>query len=170
MSATDAPLRRCGLYGPGHMVHLIQAIRSLADNEHPPEDGLLLRVESDGLVVIEVDGEERRIWNHDPRRLEHIVMANGGRTLHQPRWGMLRTPNPSDGSIACFCVARADDPELVPFCEEPPSGDLLGRLATAGGFLITFDEAERWIGARRLTFDQAFSKVLGNIEEETSDT
>jgi hypothetical protein len=145
MSAADAPLRRCSLFRPGHLVHPIQANRSLADNEIPPEAGLLLREESDGLIVIEVDGEERRLWNHDPQRLEQIVTANDGRILHQPRWGLLLCPKPSDGSTAFMCVARADDPELVPCSAEPPSGDLVERLTKQGGFLIAPNEAKRWV-------------------------
>jgi hypothetical protein len=139
MSATDAPLRRCSLYLPGHQVHWIQASHSRMDNENRPEHGLLLRVEPDGLVVIEVDGKERRLWNHDPQRLEQIVTANDNRILHQPEWGLLRSPYPSGESIACFCVATADDPELVPCSAAPPSGHLLERLATQGGFLVAPD-------------------------------
>jgi hypothetical protein len=138
MSATDTALRRCGLYRPGHNVHPIQVNLS-HDNENPPEHGLLLRVEPDGLVVIEVDGKERHLWNHDPQRLEHIVLANDGRIQHQPRWGLLRSPNPSGQAVACFCVAFSDDPELVPCSAAPPSGDLLEQLATQGGFLVAPD-------------------------------
>jgi hypothetical protein len=145
MSATEPPLRPCGLYRPGHNVHQIQANRSLGDDENPPERGRLLHVEPDGLVVIEVDGDERLLWNHDPQRLEQVVTANHNLILHQPRWRMLRSPDPSGESEAFICVARYGDPEVVPCSVVPPSGDPLERLATAGGFLITFDDAKRWV-------------------------
>jgi hypothetical protein len=82
--STDTPLRHCNLYRPGHNPHLIQINRSYQDDENIPEPGHLVSVQPDGLVVIEVNSEERRLWNHEPERLERTVMANDGRILHQP--------------------------------------------------------------------------------------
>jgi hypothetical protein len=140
--STDALRRHCNLYRPGHNPHLIQINRSYQDDDNLPEPGQLVSVQADGMVVIEVGGEERRLWSHEPQRLERRVGANDGRLLHHPRWGLLISPHCLDESTAWFCVARADDPELLPCSTELPPDDPLQRLASTGAFLIRFDESE----------------------------
>ncbi|HZJ50400.1 MAG TPA: hypothetical protein VFF07_06000 [Actinomycetota bacterium] len=79
-------VRNCGLYIPGHDVHWIQAKRGWSDEVNLPAPGHLVEVWPDGLVVVEIDGHVRRLWNHDPERLENLVARSLGEISHQPRW------------------------------------------------------------------------------------
>ncbi|CAN5619812.1 hypothetical protein BH24ACT26_BH24ACT26_20260 [soil metagenome] len=111
--------RSCGLYLPGHDVHWIQARLSVEEElQRPSTPGLLLGVQPDGLVVVEVNGVVRRLWNHDTDRLEQLVARNRGEVSHQPGFGLLKTP--SEKSSYLFCVADADSPDLRPCLAHPP--------------------------------------------------
>ena len=114
VSESRYALSDCCLYRPGHKVHWIQVGQARSDEGHRPEEGRLMTVAADGLVVIEVDGKERRLWNHDPDRLATIVAEHGGRLFHQPRWGLLRCAISSGDSFACFCVTDYDDIDRIP--------------------------------------------------------
>jgi hypothetical protein len=127
----------CLLFLPGHQVHWIQVRQSDRDGAHRPEPGRLVSAAPDGLVVVEVAGERRRLWHHRPDHLAAVVAANGGVVRHQPRWRLLRIPSPSGDGEACFCVADHHDPERVPCSSEEPVDDLVERLRTAGGFTVT---------------------------------
>ena len=128
----------CCLFRPGHGVHWIQVSRSLADTDHPPQPGRLVSVAPDGLVLVEVDDEVRRLWNHQPERLEALVAADDGAVTHQPRWGLLRTPSP--GGPNCFCVTRADDPDR-PDCTPTVDGDTVVEwILAAGCAALSVDE------------------------------
>jgi hypothetical protein len=133
---------RCGLYLPGHMVHWIQGLNSGKDRDHLPVPGRLISVGADGDVVVEVDGEDIPLWNHEPDRLRQLVEANHGAVSYQPTWGLLRTP--SDGGNYCFCVAPVADPNRLGCPEAPPTGDPIQRLQSAGGFTLRADELLRW--------------------------
>ena len=130
----------CCLYRPGHLVHWIQADHARRDDEHRPEPGHLVSVSVDGLVVIDVDGEVRRLWNHDPLRLAANAAEHHGRVLHQPRWGLLSTPSDPDGSTAWFCVVHDDHPDRCPCATAVPGATVLDRLLSAGGGIIGRDE------------------------------
>jgi hypothetical protein len=87
---------RCGLYSPGHDVHWIQAKLSARAAADPSASragmwahGHLLEVCRNGFLSIEVDGRVRRLWNHDPDRLEQVVAHNLGEISHQPALGWL---------------------------------------------------------------------------------
>ena len=128
----------CCLYRPGHRVHWIQATRAGRDPEHRPEPGRLVSVGADGSVVIEVDGDRRRLWNHDPAGLEQAAAAAGGVVLHQSRWGLLLAPS-GTGSRRCFCVVAADADRAA--CTAAVPGEtLVDRLLTAGGGTLSVDE------------------------------
>ena len=139
-AAQQRPLSGCCLYLPGHQVHWIQVNHARGDAEHRPEEGRLLAVEDDGLVVIDVDGEERRLWNHDPSRLSDLVARQRGRVFHQPRWGLLRSPSESNGSYSCFCVTEYDNPGRVPCAAVVPGDTVLDRFLSAGGGILTPDD------------------------------
>lgn len=135
--------RSCGLYLPGHDVHWIQARLSVEEElQRPSTPGLLLGVQPDGLVVVEVNGVVRRLWNHDTDRLEQLVARNRGEVSHQPGFGLLKTP--SEKSSYLFCVADADSPDLRPCLAHPPTGGPLELLREAGGFSIPGPEALDW--------------------------
>ena len=127
----------CRLFLPGHQVHWIQLRQADLDDAHRLEPGRLVSAAPDGLVVVDVAGERRRLWHHRPDHLAAVVAANGGVVLHQPRWGLLRSPSQAGGAGACFCVTDRDDPERVPCSSEEPVGGLVERLLTTGGFTVT---------------------------------
>lgn len=132
-------VRNCGLYIPGHVVHWIQARKGAGDMKNLPTPGHLVEVRPDGLVIVEINGDVRRLWNHDPERLEALVARNHGEISHQPRWGLMSTRGYQ------FCVADADHPDLRPCPAHPPTGDPYKLLIEAGGFSIPGSEALRWI-------------------------
>jgi hypothetical protein len=132
----------CGLYVPGHDVHWIQAQLSVRrESERPWERGRLVDVQPDGFIVVEVHGAIRRLWNHNAERLARLVALNAGAVSHQPGFHLLSTTSP-EGSYL-FCVADAGSDELQPCPQEPPTGDLVDLLRTAGGFSIPGREAGR---------------------------
>ena len=126
---------RCGLYLRGHDVHWIQAKLSVQQqSERPSRPGLLLDVQSDGLVFIEVQGVVHRLWNHDTHRMKRLVARNRGVVSYQPGFGLLRTS--SSGGSYLFCVADADNPDLRACPDSPPTGTMIELLRNAGGFSI----------------------------------
>ncbi|CAN5634624.1 hypothetical protein BH20ACT21_BH20ACT21_19730 [soil metagenome] len=133
----------CGLYIPGHDVHWIQAKLGSKDKTNLPAPGHLVEVRPDGLVIVEIEDDVRRLWNHDPERLKRLVTRNSGEISHQPRWGLMSTP--SDGGAYQFCVADADRPDLRPCPAHPPTGDPADLLREAGGFSIPGPEALSWM-------------------------
>jgi len=140
--ATDDRAWACGLYLPGHDVHWIQGLHSGRDDENPPEQGRLLGASEDGTLRVQVDGEVRRLWNHDPGRLARLVARNKGVVTHQPRWGLLRTKS-AQGAY-CFCVVNATkDHEPCP--HKAPEGNLLELLKQAGGATLSIREIKQWL-------------------------
>ena len=133
---SDAPVvYRCGLYLRGHDVHWIQAKLSVQQqSERPFRPGHLLDVQSDGVVIVEVDDVLHRLWNHDTHRMKHLVARNRGVVTYQPGFGLLRTRS-SEGSYL-FCVADADSPDLGSCPDSPPTGTMIELLRNAGGFSI----------------------------------
>ena len=138
MAAATFPLRRCGLYTPGHEVHWIQGLR-YRDPEHPPVAGRLVEVGADGIIVVEIGGEVRRFWNHEPQRFAHFAARAHHHVDLQARWGMLGLPHKS--GTYCFCIADPDDHRTCP--ETPPQGALLELMESAGGFSISAAEVNR---------------------------
>lgn len=145
---------QCGLYLPGHDVHWIQAkvsAQSAADPRKARSNlwapGHLLDVRSDGSLVVEVDGAVRRLWNHDPDRLEQLVARNLGEISHQPGFSLIRTK--SERGSYLFCVADADSPDLRPCPAHPPTGNPMDLLREADGFSVPGPEALRWSESRR---------------------
>jgi hypothetical protein len=133
MSEIRAP-KMCGLFKSGHVPHWIQMSRATVDTENRPNSGRLVDSQRDGTVVIEVDGQELLLWNHEPERLAEAAVASGGAVEYQPRWGLLWVPTKS-GSYA-FCVARSPD-NHVPCPLQPLVGNPVELLENARGFTIS---------------------------------
>lgn len=131
---------QCGLYLPGHDVHWIQAKLAARSETDLAVPGHLLEARPDGLILVEVDGGIRRLWNHNPERLKRIAARDNGEISHQPRFHLLLVR----GSYV-FCVVDADSSERQPCPERPPTGDPIQLLKEAGGFSIPGPEALRWI-------------------------
>lgn len=92
--------RPCDLYSPGHRPHWIQARKGWEDQENRPRPGRLLDASTDGLITLEIAGEEVRFWNHDPLRLREAAALENGAVLYQARWRLL-----SAGGGYLFCAA-----------------------------------------------------------------
>lgn len=73
MSEIRAP-KTCGLYLPGHSPHWIQARKGWEDQVDVPVACRLIECRKDGMVTIEIDGNEIRLWNHQPDRLRDAAM------------------------------------------------------------------------------------------------
>ena len=162
----EARAHRCGLYLPGHDVHWIQA-KLAARSEVNPETGVreefvpgkLLEVRQDGILVVETAGVIRRLWNHDPKRFEDQAARNQGEVAFHPRFNLMRTASKHTCLTRVFgeprtvtlpswrllCVADADNPDVRPCPETPPTGDPIDLARMAGGFSISGQEALRWL-------------------------
>ncbi len=137
------PVYSCGSFTPGHDVHYIQALRSANDAENPPTPGKLVDISADGTLVVEIDNEQLRLWNHDPSRLERLVSANAGQIIYRPDWGLLGTAS-GDGHFL-FCVAlAADDRRACP--TTPATGSAIDRLQQRGGFILSGAAARELFG------------------------
>jgi hypothetical protein len=99
--------RRCGLFTPGHEVHWIQGLRAGNDVESPRVQGRLVSAEADGLIRIDLKGEVRTFWNHEPDRLEMVAARNANRVEVQWRWRVLRVPSNSGAYL--FYLAESDE-------------------------------------------------------------
>jgi len=106
------PPKLCRLFLPGHHPHWIQVRKGMEDTERPPRAGRLIDVSPQGLIVIEVDGQELRIWNHDPLRLIEASALGDGRIRYQASWRLLFA-----GGGYTFCAAVPPE-DHVP-CREP---------------------------------------------------
>jgi hypothetical protein len=122
----------------GHEVHWIQARKGAEDMVDRPAPGHLLEVGSDGVVVVEVGGEIRRLWHHDFDRLERLVADDDLEIGHQPTWGLLWSHN-----NGLLCVVDADSPSRGPCPTARPAADPVDLLLEAGGFSISGPEALR---------------------------
>jgi hypothetical protein len=118
-------------------VHFIQAKLAW---ERPAEQraGRAVSFGDSGWVTVELDGERRRLWNHEPPRLRAALEAASGKVVVTPR-SLLYVPHPKGRS--CFCVST-DGPTA---CQgQPPSGaDPAERIRTHGGFLLSPETLRR---------------------------
>jgi hypothetical protein len=112
-------LKSCGLYLPGHQVHWIQARLERENQENRPDTGRVVDVRNDGAVGIDLDGEERRLWNHQPDRLAEAASQSALIVRHQPTWGLLQVGNTVSGYL--FCDAGPSN-EHVPCLDRPRVG------------------------------------------------
>jgi hypothetical protein len=130
MSEIRSP-KSCALFKPGHNPHWIQMRLAAEDRQRPPVPGHLVTISNEGELVIEVEGQHARLWNHDAVRLSEAITAAHGELLFQPRWGLLHLPR-DDGRFA-FCVAPAEHVECR---TTTPVGGLGDVLRLDGGFSV----------------------------------
>lgn len=132
---------KCALYTPGHQVHFIQAKLSWEGDPLKYRSGTLVSVEEDGWITVEVDGEQVRVWNHEPARARHRIEASGGLVvLREPH--VLATPTANGNAL--FSISY-----MATACA-PPSGEadnsptgLVAQLMSRGGLLVSGTEAVR---------------------------
>ena len=129
------PPKNCGSYLPGHMPHWIQARKGWEDRVNLPLPGRLVSTSDDGTVIIEVDGEQLRLWNHQPERVAEAAAQTRGTITYQSRWHLLLVER-AQGSRYIFCVATPSDSH-VPCPETPPTGSPVELLKSVGGFTIS---------------------------------
>ena len=96
-------LHHCEWHGPGHAVHWIQAKQSGKDKDSPWLQGWVREVHEDGEVVLDVNGELVRLWNHHPSLVHARLRDNAGYAKWRPRWFLLTTPSPRGNYL--FCVS-----------------------------------------------------------------
>jgi hypothetical protein len=72
----------CGSYGPGHVMHWIQAKKSHEDGQ-PIISVKIVAVHDDGRVEIEGDDVQLTLWHHDPGRLRSAL---GARAQWKPKY------------------------------------------------------------------------------------
>jgi hypothetical protein len=135
MATPKIPPRRCGLYLPGHEVHLIRLLRYINSDDHRVP-GRLIDATDDGIILVEFDNEVRRYWNHEPKLLSHLAGRNNNHVELQERGGLLGTR--IKNGYWPFYLADVDDHRECP--DTPPTGTALELLESAGGFMISTSE------------------------------
>jgi hypothetical protein len=68
--------RSCGSYGPGHLMHWIQAKKSHEEGQ-PIIKVKVVAVHDDGRVEIQGDDLELMLWYHDPDHLRSALCFGG---------------------------------------------------------------------------------------------
>jgi hypothetical protein len=101
----------------------------------PP--GRFIESRLDGSIVIEVDGQELRLWNHEPEQLAEAAAASGEAIEYQARWGLLWVPSTSGRYAFCVVLSAADH---VACPLQPPVGSPVELLESAGGFTVPASE------------------------------
>lgn len=130
--------RRCGLYWPGHDVHVIQGLK-YRDPDHPLIPGRLTNVSDDGILTVEFDDGTRRYWHHDPRPFTIAAGRNDNQVALQAHWKLLGTRTKQGGYHPIY-IAEPDDHRYCP--DTPPTGTALELLESAGGFLVSTAELD----------------------------
>lgn len=104
----------CGSYGPGHLMHWIQAKKS-----HEPDQPIIavkvVAVHDDGRLDIEGDDLARTLWHHDMHHLR-AAMRYGGRAEWKPKFQVLDVV--SVGSFNLTTLDRAQ-PCAAPIRRRP---------------------------------------------------
>jgi hypothetical protein len=96
--------RSCGSYGPGHLMHWIQAKKSHEDGQ-PIIKVKVAAIHDDGCAEIEGHGLKLTLWYHDHEHLRSALCL-GGRAEWRPKYHVLYVI--SDGS---FNLATLDQVE-----------------------------------------------------------
>jgi hypothetical protein len=105
----------CGSYGPGHLVHWVQAKKSREPGQ-PVIRVTVTAVHDDGRVELEGDDLKATMWHHDPAHLRSVLSA-GRRSEWRPRFGVLHVI-----SATSFCLATLDKVEpCVPPARRRPN-------------------------------------------------
>jgi hypothetical protein len=82
--------RACGSYGPGHLVHWIQAKKSHEEGQ-PVIKVTVVAVHDDGRIEIEGDDLRLTLWHHDPGQMRSATSKSTrhpspGRARRSSRW------------------------------------------------------------------------------------
>ena len=72
--------RSCGSYGPGHLMHWIQAKKSHEDAQ-PIIKVKVVAVHDDGRADIESHDLKLTLWHHDPDHLRSALCFGGRQTI-----------------------------------------------------------------------------------------
>ena len=152
MSDDSHPYAGCPLYFPGHNVHYIQFRLTWNEPQHDPIPATLLDVQDDGELTVEVDGELRRYWNHDPERATRAMTRYDG-AFELVGYGVLALARRlwRDGEgIAAFYITEPDSEyrRPCPGPDDPLPTDPIERLMKTGGFVMSGPEALRWLELR----------------------
>ena len=119
MSEESSPAVRCPLYLPGHNVHWIQARLTWNEPKHDPIPAKLRLVRADGEFTVEVDGEIRRYWTHDPQQLTRAM--NRYDVFELVGYGVLTVPRELrrvGQPFPMFCITEPDSKYRSP-CPGP---------------------------------------------------
>jgi len=141
MVAIRAP-KNCGLYLPGHVTHWIHAKKGWEDKEHAPVPCDFIDGLEDGTVLIEVAGEQLRLWHHQPDRLVEAVENCGRNVKYQDQWRLLKVHDSPGGSYVFNMAKLSHNP--IPCPATPPSGSPAELLNSAGGFTIPVRDPAKW--------------------------
>ena len=129
------PPLRCGLYRPGHDVHIVQALRSARDDEAWPGTA---SVDHGGWISITLDsGGVTRRWTHDPGRLAVLLGHFGGRVLLRAK-SILSIPH--DGGGAYYDSVGDDQTPCPPANEELSDLSWDQKLVRRGGVTIRLSD------------------------------
>jgi hypothetical protein len=95
---------RCHNPAPGHMLYWVRELLKAQS-----VDRLLLEALDDGTILVSVDGERRRYWNHEPARLAHLAAKNDGSVFVQEHRRLLFTRTRLSDSFYCFSIRLPGD-------------------------------------------------------------
>ncbi len=128
----------CDLYGPGHNVHWIPALKSAGNAAAEERTRTTLVVAADGVIVVSLaDGDLVRYRTHSTRRIRRIAKP-GDEMIVCESHRILGVPGPR-GATRMFCIALDRD-ELQPCSVSPVTvatpDALAEQLATRGGFSV----------------------------------
>ena len=132
----------CDLYGPGHNVHWIPALKSVGNAAAGERIRATLVVAADGVIVVSLaDGDLVRYRTHSTRRIRRIVKP-GDEVIVCESYRILGVPGPR-GATRLFCIALDRD-DLQPCSAAPVTAAtpvaLAEQLATRGGFSVPGQE------------------------------
>ena len=131
--------RSCGSYGPGHLMHWIQAKKSHEDGQ-PIIKVKVVAVHDDGRVEIEGDDLKLTLWHHDPDHLRS-ALCFGGRAEWKPKYHVLYVI--SSGSFNLALLTRWS-PANRPYAGDrprPPGSSSSAPCAENHGYTVP----ARWL-------------------------
>jgi hypothetical protein len=130
----------CALFKPGHQVHYIQA--KLAGECDPANyrTGEVVKVDDDGWITLDADGEVLRFWSHDPARARQCFEESFGR-VGLPGRSLLHAPT-AKGRY-CICIAQNATRCASVSSADLSAAGLVERVITHGGFLLPAAEILR---------------------------
>ena len=132
----------CDLYGPGHNVHWIPALKSAGNAAAGERTRATLVVAADGVIVVSLaDGDLFRYRTHSTRRIRRIAKP-GDEVIVCESYRILGVRGPR-GTTRLFGIALDRD-EMRPCGASPITAAtpeaLAEQLATRGGFSVPGQE------------------------------